>query len=424
MSAANEVRAALARLRGAGALLRRRPARETLDALGRWLDVWRDPRSPARRDLERELPAATGFSPPVVREGLALALAGWSGDALDALVARELGGAAALDAARPAMVSPFDVTASLLAGALPTPSLLAIAMPLALRSALLVRPSSHDPVTARIAARSLAEIDAGLAACLELVAFATTDQDALDAFVAADCVVATGSDETVAALAARVAPPRRFVGYGHRVSLALLGPEALQGRDLRHAARGLAQDVALWDQLGCLSPVSVFVAPERGGASAAAEALAEALREIETRLPRGRVELAAAARFAAERAAAEMRAAAGRPVALLGDAGEPWCVVREEDAVLRPAPLHRFVRVHPLAPSDLVAALRPLAPHLAGVAVAGFGPAEAEVVRALADLGASRICRPGRLQAPPLVWHHDGQGILAPLVRRTDCELD
>jgi len=421
-AAAGEVRAAAARLREAGAALRRRPARETLAALAGLLEAWRDPTSPARVELERELPPAAGFSPAVVREGLSLALEAWTGEALLALVARELGGASALDSAQPALVSPFALTATLLAGALPAPTLLALVAPLALRSPTLARPSSHDPVTARAVVRSLATLDAGLAACLEVVSFPADDVAALDAFVAADCVVATGSDATVASVAARVRPPRRFVGFGHRLSLALVGPEALRGEALSHVARGLALDVALWDQLGCLSPICVLVVADDDGATPVAEALAQALQDIERQLPRGRVGPAARALFASERGTAELRAAAGRPVAVLGSASEPFCVVREEDASPRPAPLHRFVRVCPLAPGDLVRALTPFAAQLAGVAVAGFGPSTPALVRALADLGASRICPPGRLQAPPLAWHHDGQGVLLPLARSTDLE--
>jgi hypothetical protein len=70
----------------------------------------------------------------------------------------------------------------------------------------------------------------------------------------------------------------------------------------------------------------------------------------------------------------------------------------------------------------LLAALRPYAAHLAGVALAGFGAARDAVVRGLADLGASRLCRPGELQSPPLAWHHDGRPVLVPLARFTDRE--
>ena len=185
------------------------------------------------------------------------------------------------------------------------------------------------------------------------------------------------------------------------------------------AARGLALDVALWDQLGCLSPVSVFV---QGEARAAAEAVAGELDALATRLPCGRIAREDEVAFAHARDEAQIRAAAGQDVVVHG--GARWAVVCEADAEPRPAPLHRFLRVHPVAgDAGLRAALRPLAPHLAGVAVAGFGSDTPAACAALAALGASRICAPGRLQAPPLGWHHDGRGVLLPLARFTDVEI-
>ncbi len=250
------------------------------------------------------------------------------------------------------------------------------------------------------------------------------------AFLEADCVAATGSDETIASIAARVRPPRRFVGHGHRVSVAVLGPAILGGRNLEGVAAALALDVALWDQLGCLSPVAAYVvggvSARRGatGAGTVAEAVAAALAEIETRLPRGRVQREDAAAIAQARSEAEMRAAAGRAVTLLRDASDAFTVVCEADARARSAPLHRFLRVHPVGGvEDLLDALRPLGPHLAGVALDGFGDVTSDVASALAALGASRICAPGRLQAPPLAWHHDGQPVLLPLARLADVEL-
>jgi hypothetical protein len=133
------------------------------------------------------------------------------------------------------------------------------------------------------------------------------------------------------------------------------------------------------------------------------------------------VEPDAAARFAHERDGAELRAASGAALALHSEARDAFCVVSESDASLRPAPLHRFVRVHPVADVHaLLAALAPLRRHLAGVALAGFSPGEAALARALAELGASRVCAPGELQAPPLSWESNGRGVLASLARFAD----
>jgi hypothetical protein len=149
-----ELRERRAQLRAAAAELRARPAGETLDALAGVLDTWRDPSSSARVTLEAELPAATGFSAAMVREGLSRALDGWSGDALRALVDAELGGSAALDRGGATAATGFDTTALILAGSIPLPTLLALVTPLVLRSAVLAKPAARDPVTPRIVARS------------------------------------------------------------------------------------------------------------------------------------------------------------------------------------------------------------------------------------------------------------------------------
>jgi hypothetical protein len=252
--------------------------------------------------------------------------------------------------------------------------------------------------------------------------FAGNDVGSVDALLKADCVVATGSDATVAAIGARVHPPRRLVAYGHRISVAAVGPTALRGDALADAAERLALDVALWDQLGCLSPIAVYV-PGRAGADELAAALAAAFAEIEARLPLGELGEAAAAQIALERSDAEMRAAAGGTVSVHADPTMRFTVVREDSARLRPIPAHRFVRVIPVRDtSELLDGVRPLGPHLAAVGVAGFGADTADLARRLGDLGASRICPLGAMQAPPLAWRHDNRPVLEPLARFSDFE--
>jgi hypothetical protein len=417
-----EVARRLERMREAGERLRARPAGEVVDALARVVDGWRDAEGPWRSALARAHPEASGFSPRGVARGLELGFGALRGDTLWRVVERELGGVAALDGNADTIAGGFPTTAVVLAGSIPMPTLLAMVAPLALRSPVLVKPSSHDGVTAEAVARSVADVDEELGRCVELAHFAGDSDAHTRALLEADCVVAFGSDETTAGIAARLPRGRRFVAYGHRLSIAVLGDAATAGVALEDAARGLALDVALWDQQGCLSPVAVYVVSERAGAAdAVAESLAAALAQTSRALPRGRVGAADAAAIAHERAAAEMRIAAAARVRL--HAGADFTVVREADTVTRPSPLFRFVRVHPVADgSELERSLAPLARHLAGVAIAGFGDEDRAMARRLAALGASRICAPGMLQAPPLDWHHDGAGLLAPLARFTDDE--
>lgn len=416
-AAAAQVRDALARAREAERALARRPAREVLAGLAQALDLLRDPAAPPHQELLRSLPEATGFSPEVVREGLRVALSEWTGETLLRAVESELG--PGLGETGPRHARGFPTTAVLLAGALPCPTLAALLAPLALRSGVVAKPSLHDPCTARVLAETLLGVDPGLGASLQVVEFRSEEDPATEALLQADCVVASGSDATMARVARGVAPPRRFVAYGHRVSVAVLGPTAASHEGLDEAAAALAMDVSLWDQLGCLSPVAVYLLGTRGRVpEITLESFANAFTNIEKTLPRGRVALQAASDWAAERDAAELRAASGKGVALRTGAG--FTVVAEADAAWRGSPLHRFLRIHPVPDLEsLEAALHPIAPHLAAVGVAGLDEAAR---RALARSGASRICPLGRMQAPPLAWCHDGRPWLLPLARL--CELE
>ena len=393
MTNAGDIRTTRARLAEAGLRLRERPRERTLDSLARLLEAWRAPGSHWQDRLVEALPAATGFRQETIREGLARGLEDWTGDALHQVVAGELESLGS-------NAEGFAQTSVLLAGSIPMPTITSLMAPLLLHSPVLAKPASRDPVTAYLFAECLRDIDPELGAAIEMVPFSSEDPASLRAFLESECIVATGSDETVASVAANVRANARLVTHGHRLSVAVVGPEH---------AEATALDVALWDQLGCLSPVAVYC--ESARVEVFAQALADALAEIETRLPRGELPTAAAAAIRRERDEAEMRRAGGIEVSLRGDAELRWTVVREADTRWRPAPLHRFVRVHPVHDrEELLQALAPLAPHLAGIST---HLSEAE----LAPLGAARICRPGCLQAPPLAWHHDGQPLLAPLAR-------
>ena len=426
---APQVRGALARLRDLGRRLRERRAADVHAALADVLDAWCAPASPWQSALADALPAVSGYSVEMVREGLARGLAPYTGSALHALVRDELGGPERQDAMRGPRVDGFACAATVLAGAIPLPAIVAISAPLALRTPVLVKPSMHDPVSAALFARSLAARDPLLGACVEIATFHRDDAESLAALCEAECVVANGSDAAVAAIgrcfevscAYAAAAPRRFVGYGHRFSLAMLGSDATRGGALARAAAALARDVALWDQLGCLSPLAVYVVgADRGAAGRVAEALAGALAAAEERWPRGRIEPTVAAAIARERAEAEMRDAT-----VLAARGTEWSVVCEADAQRRGAPLHRFVRVLPSASvTTCLAALRPQGGQLAAVALAGFGADASEIGAALAEMGASRVCTPGAMQSPPLGWPRDNLRVLLPLARFGDLECE
>ena len=420
---AEQVEAAKGRLDVARRRLSARSREGILAVLGAVLDQWRDPASKWRQRLLADFPEHSGFSAPMVAAGRDLALEHWTGPALAQVVEAELGPEGPGEGHR---VSPFSMTSVILAGAIPMPSLLGPLLPLCVQSPVLVKPASRDPVTPGLLAESLAEVDPELGRCMEVVSFKSDDEESLGRFLAAECVVASGADETIAALAGRIRPSQRFVPYGHKLSLALVRADSCQGEAGVQNAEALALDMALWDQLGCLSPSAAFVVGP-GAEDASAEfsaSLARALAAVQQTLPRGEVSLEAAAAIRGEREEARMR---GAGVQVHASKGTEWTVISEADARWRPAPLHRFIRIHPLTRlEELGDALGPVVRNLSSVALAGFDPGQetsAQVTRALTGLGAARICQVGRLQAPPIGWRHDGRPLLLPLARFTALEF-
>lgn len=419
MSASEAVVEARARLAEAGQELRARPAADVIACLVGVLDAWSDPNGSWQRELAARLPAHTGFSVETARAGLALGLEHWKGSVLEGVVRREIGDASRLEAAGPAMISGFDHTACVLAGSIPMPTLQTLLLPLVLRSPVLAKPASRDDLTAHAVASSLAEIDPLLGRCVEVLGFDSSDEAASNALLESPCIVALGSDATLARLRARVRPHQRWVGYGHRLSVAIVGREVSAG----DWAERIALDVALWDQSGCLSPAAIYAIGDKAHADAAADALGAALAAAQVRWPRGEVAAAAATAIRNERDEAQVRSAAGRDVRLLASGDGAWTVVREDTAAWRGTPLNRFIRIHPVSDAAAcLSALAPLGPHLAAVALDGMGGERIDLARHVAALGSSRIVEAGRMQAPPFDWHHDGQPLLVPLARFSELE--
>lgn len=413
-----QVRAARGRLELAGEGLRAMSLEARLQSAARVLEVWTAIDSPWRRELITTFASESRFHENTVREGLDAALRAWKPAAFIECARREL---APVFRSADLALSPFDWTAVLAGGAVPMPTMLNVLIPLVLGSPVLLRETSNDRTTAALLKRSLEAQDETLARAFEHLAL-PADDVAFQSLLDAPCIVATGSDETIRSLSARIGPSQRFLAYGHRFSIGVLGTGSeLDADAIRRSAEGFALDVVRWDQTGCLSPVLVYlVGGEPSADKEFARAMADALEGISRSMPRGEITTSVAASHASERAEARMRQSAGTSVreTLLFE-GADYTVVLEANAQPRPAPLHRFLRLMPVdSLGELERALSPFAGQLSNVALAGFSVEEADVLqRGLARFGTSRFTEPGRLQTPPVDWPHDGMPLLTPIAR-------
>lgn len=340
---------------------------------------------------------------------------------LDAFQAGARGGSRALG-------PPF--TLHICAGTVPGVSVTSLIRALLVKSPVLVKPGLGDVVLPNLFLRGLQEHAPEIAAAAAVLYWpggegSTSDAEAA-ALAEADAVIVYGSDATIREVRSRTPASARMVVYHHRLSLGLVGAEALVGEEMARATvASVARAVATFDQRGCVSPHFVYV--EKGGAvspAGLAGLLADALEDLEREVPSGAITPEEASAVHQIRGAAELRVAAGEEVAVYGGGEAPWTVVYEPEPDFKPSCLNRVVRVAPVPRLvDVVPHLGGVRRHLQTVAVVGAGEAGvAELHESLARAGALRITDFEAAPWPPPWWHHDGMGPLTALVRWVDAE--
>jgi hypothetical protein len=414
-----------------------RPTESLLKILSDVADGWLQTGNPFRK-LALELgPAQTGFSRETLARGLDNFFKQLTRENLYALLVQEFGDAKRLDIMtataveqkqnRMAIVIAPEFLVHIAAGSFPNPVLTSIIFGLLTRSAQFVKCASGASFLPRLFAHSVYDADAKLGACLEVAEWRGGNvalEDAL--FAESECVTATGSDETLAAIRMQLPVKTRFLGYGHRVSFSFVAGEVLYGSRGKKIVTLATDDVVAWNQLGCLSPHVIYV--QLGGEISPehfAQLLAEGLEEREASEPRGELSVEDAATIATRRGIYQVRAAHSPETTQhwCSKGSTAWTVVYEADARFQLSCLNRFIYVKGVA--DLKTALENADSVRGKVSTVGIAAPEErmnEIATQLARWGATRVCPLGQMQNPPLTWRHDGRPPLGDLVTWTDLE--
>lgn len=398
---------------------------ELLDAAaGRLLDA-ADPR---RRELDELLPLVTGFDPEMVRLGLTTYLQGFRAPQLRRFVAQDFANPKVLDGFQPALkggaVRAFGpaLLAHVWAGNVPGLPLWSLACGLLVKAGNIGKLPSAEPVFASVFARLLAELDPSLAGCLAMVWWKGGDAD-LEATLLreAETVLAYGSNAALGEVRGRVPVTTRFLGYGHKLGVALVGRAALDRLRGPATARLAARDLARHEQQGCYSPHVVYV--ERAGEVTPrtfARHLAAELANLQHRHPARALALEEAAAVAGWRQAAEWN----DRLELLGEEGCGWAVVYGDGPhPLAPGPGQRCVLVSAVdALEQVVPLLSPHAPLLQTVGLSTTPEALYPLAEQLGRVGVTRIAPLGAMAQPEPGWHHDGRFNLLDLVRMVEID--
>jgi hypothetical protein len=219
--------------------------RDIARALGRASRLWLDPTDPLRRETITALNVSTGFSDRMIEAALDAAFDALTEDKLLNYCATEPGFTGALFIPRNVL--------HILAGNVFTAWLPGAVVTLLLGAECALKPSSREPVFAPLWKRSIQRVDSELAAKIRVVPW----NDGLAA--AFDAVVAYGSDETLERIRESVPATTRFVGYGHKFSVAVIWKEALAPEFRPELIKQLRRDIEPFDLRGCLSPQVLYV---------------------------------------------------------------------------------------------------------------------------------------------------------------------
>lgn len=385
---------------------------------------------PFRKEALEQSTALSGFAPATLARGLDAFFSQINRENLETLLEQELGHPLRLDqmigSHTRAIARGPDLLVHITAGNVPAPAFMSIVLGLLVRSAQFIKCATGTSGLMRLFAHSIYHRDPKLGACLEVAEWpgGRTDLEQ-PLFEAAECVTATGADETLVAIRNGLPAHVRFLGYGDRVSFAYIAHEMLTRHGARELATKAALDVIAWNQLGCLSPHVIYL--EIGGGIAPeqfAALLSEELQKAETTEPRGNISIEEGAQISSKRGFYQVRTAASAETQLWQSTDSTaWTVVYEQDPQFQLSCLKRFVFVKPVR--DIAEALQSAASvkgKISTVALAAPRQKTEDLALQLARWGATRICPIGRMQSPPLTWRHDGRPALADLITWTDWE--
>jgi hypothetical protein len=368
-------------------------AERMAEALAQACALWRSRDYLRRRDAIAAIAHSAGYSVAMLEDSIDALLKLFNSDGLKLMAGT---------AARPTAKTVGFIVAGNVAGA----GIHEIAIALIAGARVVIKTATAEPIFFLEFARTLAEIDRDCGARVEVRHWSRERTD-LTAALLEDCglVVAYGDDATIESL-----HRRSVIGFGSRVSGALIALDGIDASRIDEIADLLARDVVLFEQLGCLSLHHVFVvSPDGRAARELAIRMVAALERLTESMPPARIPLDDACEIRGVRERARWRQIAGEPVELFEGRGLEWTVIFERRAdSFRISP--GFRTVHVSAVRDLAefrACIAPVSGRIEAMAVVGE---DCEIeARAMAI---PYVCAPGEMQSPPLDWRHNGGAFL------------
>ncbi len=399
-------------------------------SLGSLSSKWLDKKFVYRRKAVQALARRSGFSILMAEDLLEALFSELTAAKIVMLLKSELGDARALDgfiktpsgtltrAEGPRLMT------HIFSANLPNPAITSLVYGMLVKSANVAKVSRRDPGIVEIYLDSLKRHDRRLFQTNHLTD--AEDRNSVAAWVAlSDAVTVYGGSETVNTFWKMAGPSKIFTGYGRRVSFSLYTRETMSRGQAGELAEKTARDIRMADQRGCLSPSVIYL--EDGAEvsprvfSALIASSLERLASMDGVLPDSRrtadkrrlAQEWKLKKIAGENAFYLESAVPGRWALFFDEAGPGFPLSCGAQTIF----VRRFSRFE-----RIKSHLSPLAGFLQAAAVEAPPNRRKKIAEALSVLGVNRVTRAGKLQHPPVAWHHDGRPNFASWLRWTDLE--
>lgn len=435
------------------------PVLELAEALGRVGERLGDTADPLYQEALEALIDETGLSESQASWTLLGMARDWTRPALRQLLERELIDPAVLDAFVPAALPEWPhrhrraralgraggVGVHIGSGSVPGVSLTSLIRGVLVKAPVVLKPGAGDRALVRTFMRAVREwamagadrpdgahaVAAVIAESTAVLGWPGGSAPALETALLgrAGYVVVYGDDATVEQVRGQLQASVPFVGYPHRIGVAVLAGEPDEA-----SARHVAEAVAAFDQRGCVSLqqafcLGTFTEAERWGA-----AVAEQLARIDEERPPGPRTADESSAVHQLRTTLELRELSGDLTRLWSGVGTNWTVAVDTPDGVAYLCAARTLRLVPCASvAELRHELAGFGNRIQVAGLAGFASIERdndvdteedvdvdEITEALAAAGAGRIVDVSRMPFPGPGWMHDGQGALVRLLRWCD----
>jgi Acyl-CoA reductase (LuxC) len=377
------------------------------DALIRAFDLWRDRNYARRREAIDGIARTAGYSVAMLENSIDALLKPFMREALMAMAART----SVSRGSRKTTTVGF-IAAGNVAGA----GIHEVVIALLAGARVVIKTASAEPIFFAEFARTIAEVDRDAGAQIEVLRWGRERTDLTAKLIDnCDLVAAYGDDATIESLRRSNA-----IGFGSRVSGAVVALDAFESSRIERVAELLARDVAFFEQLGCLSPHQVFaISSDDNAARNFAARIATALEHLGESMPPARIPARDAVELRGVRERARWRAIGGELIELFEGRGLEWTVIFERrpdvSELFKISPGFRTLNVTAVRDVlEFLDCIGRVAERIEAMAVAG--DESGTISRALAAMRIPYVCAPGEMQSPPLDWRHGGGAFLDAMV--------